>query len=97
MTERPRPPKTREFVHEGQARIGDYVEVLGKSEPACSYSLEDGTVFSAAVLVIDVYRLREVVSAQGDPVYKFQFRILTNVWTARQRNLAVEDDEMQES
>jgi hypothetical protein len=59
------------------------VEVLSAKEAWSEYHLADGTVLRIKPIIIDVSRVSEAQTADGDPVYNMKSTLVTDVRPAR--------------
>jgi len=59
------------------------VEVLSAKEVWSEYRLADGTVLRLKPIMIDVSRVSEAQTADGDPVYNMRSTLVTDVKPAR--------------
>lgn len=59
------------------------VEVLSAKEAWSEYRLADGTVLRVKPIMIDVSRVAEAQTADGDPVYNMRSTLVTDVRPAR--------------
>ena len=58
-------------------------EVLSAKEAWSEYRLADGTVLRVKPIMIDVSRVSEAETADGDPVYNMRSTLVTDVKPAR--------------
>jgi len=79
MPENPSPRDVQQFEHEGKLVTGRRVEIVGRSEPASTFSLADGAVLSIRLLLAEVYKL-DATNADGGPVYRYGSSITTHIW-----------------
>ena len=70
------PPKT--FLFNGQQVPGQPIEVESSNEPWAQYTLADGSVLRAKLVLLEVIRL-EAHMDNGDPVYQMQFQQIVGV------------------
>lgn len=59
------------------------VEVLSAKEAWSEYHLADGTILRIKPIMIDVSRVSEAQTADGDPVYNMKSTLVTDVRPAR--------------
>lgn len=59
------------------------VDVLSAKEAWSEYRLADGTVLRLKPIMIDVSRVSEAQTADGDPVYNMRSTLVTDVKPAR--------------
>jgi hypothetical protein len=59
------------------------VEVLSAKEAWSEYRLADGTILRVKPIMIDVSRVSEAQTADGDPVYNMRSTLVTDVKPAR--------------
>lgn len=59
------------------------VEVLSAREAWSEYRLADGTILRIKPIMIDVSRVSEAQTADGDPVYNMRSTLVTDVRPAR--------------
>lgn len=59
------------------------VEVLSAKEAWSEYRLADGTVLRVKPIMIDVSRVAEAQTGDGDPVYNMRSTLVTDVRPAR--------------
>lgn len=74
------PPK-RTYEHDGKSITGEPVKVTTSSEPWAEFTLEDGTTVKAKMVMLDSARL-DTFTANGEPVYQFQFQYIVGVTPA---------------
>jgi len=60
-------------------QVSSDVEVLSSKEAWSEYHLADGTVLRVKPIMIDVSRVSETQSADGDPVYTMRSTLVTDV------------------
>ncbi len=64
-------------------QVSTDVEVLSAKEAWSEYRLADGTVLRVKPIMIDVSRVAEAQTADGDPVYNMRSTLVTDVRPAR--------------
>lgn len=64
-------------------QVSTDVEVLSAKEAWSEYWLADGTVLRVKPIMIDVSRVAEAQTADGDPVYNMRSTLVTDVRPAR--------------
>lgn len=63
--------------------VSDEVEVVSAKETWSEYQLADGTVLRLKPIVIEVSRVPDAQTSDGDPVYNMKSTLITDIRPAR--------------